>query len=238
MVNSMNERALPEICAALATIPTPTISSQLIKHGFRNTHVLGASRLVGSGSICGPAFTLRFIPAREDTAVPESYGWPGALPAAIDQAPSGSIVVMGSDGHLSAGMIGDIFATSLKVRGIQGVVSDGPVRDLPGLRNVGLPVWANGTTPLPSIGGLSFVGWNEPIGCGNCAVYPGDIIVADEDGALAIPKAVAPLIIDACREQDIFETWALAQAATGRQLVGLYPADSATTAAFELSRRK
>lgn len=234
----MIEMTLSELCAALAGIATPTLSSQLIKRGFKRTHIAGAARLVGTERICGPAFTIRFIPEREDLAVPQSYGWPNSLPQAIDSAPEGHVVVVDAGGHPSAGTVGDIFATSLKARGIKGIVSDGPVRDLPGLRQVGLPVWANGTTPPPSIGGLSFVSCGEPIGCGQAAVLPGDLIVADEDGVVVVPAAIAHTLIEDCREQDALEAWVLEQAATGRPLVGLYPPDEATLAAFQASRGK
>ena len=130
---------------------------------------------------------LRFVPARDDKAVPASYGWPGALPAAIDAAPPGSIVVIDARGHPAAGTVGDIFADRLRLNRVQAIVSDGVVRDLPGLRQVGLPVWASGTASPPSIGGLSFAGWSEPIGCGDTAIWPGDLIVADEDGVLVVP---------------------------------------------------
>lgn len=221
------------ICARLSAVPTATLSSQLIKRGIRNCFVRGASRLVGATRICGPAFTLRFVAGREDLCPPESYGWEKALPAAVDAAPTGSILVVSAEGHPAAGTFGDIFATSLKARGILGVVSDGAIRDLPGLCKVGLPFWGSGTTPPPSIGGLAFAGWGDMIGCGGTAIVPGDFIVADEDGVVVVPAALATEVAEGGEAQEAFESWVLGQAVSGRPLVGLYPADEETLAAYE-----
>jgi regulator of RNase E activity RraA len=227
--------ATPELLARLAAIGTPTLSSQLIKHGLRSSYLAGAHRLVGQDAICGPAFTLRFVPGREDKATPASYGWPGALPAAIDAVSAGSVVVIDARGHQGAGTVGDIFAERLRLKHVKGIVSDGVVRDLPGLRQVGLPIWASGTASPPSIGGLSFAGWEEPIGCGGVAIWPGDLIVADEDGVLVVPLALAEAIAAGGEKQNRFEAWVQKRVADGAALVGLYPADAATLAAFETS---
>jgi regulator of RNase E activity RraA len=224
----------PTLLARLAAVGTPTLSSQLIKNGLRRSFLTGPRRLVGDGAICGPAFTLRFVPERDDKAVPASYGWPGALPAAIDAAPAGSVVVIDARGHQGAGTVGDIFADRLRIQDVQGIVSDGVVRDLPGLRQVGLPIWASGTASPPSIGGLSFAGWGEPIGCGDAAIWPGDLIVADEDGVLVVPRHLAEEIAIAGEKQNRFEAWVQRRVASGAQLVGLYPADAATLAEFEM----
>lgn len=222
-----------DIQKRLAAIGTPTLSSQLIKHGLRHTYLSGPRRLVGEGAICGPAFTLRFVPARDDKAVPASYGWPNALPAAIDAAPSGSIVIIDARGHPGAGTVGDIFADRLRLKGVKAIVSDGAVRDLPGLRQVGLPIWAGGTASPPSIGGLSFAGYGEIIGCGDTAIWPGDLIVADEDGVLVVPPELASVIANDGEKQNRFELWVQKRVAAGKQLVGLYPADAQTLAEFE-----
>lgn len=222
-----------DIQARLAAIGTPTLSSQLIKHGLHQSYLAGPRRLVGESTVCGPAFTLRFVPARDDKAVPASYGWPGALPAAIDAAPPGSVVVIDARGNPAAGTVGDIFADRLRLNGVRAIVSDGVVRDLPGLRQVGLPIWASGTASPPSIGGLSFAGWGEPIGCGDAAIWPGDLIVADEDGVLVVPPDLAEEIAAGGEKQNRFELWVQKRVAAGAQLVGLYPADAKTLADFE-----
>jgi regulator of RNase E activity RraA len=223
----------PTLLARLAAVGTPTLSSQLIKNGLRRSFLAGPRQLVGDRAICGLAFTLRFVPERDDKAVPASYGWPNALPAAIDAAPAGSIVVIDARGHQGAGTVGDIFADRLRIQGVQGIISDGVVRDLPGLRQVGLPVWASGTASPPSIGGLSFAGWGEPIGCGDAAIWPGDLIVADEDGVLVVPLHLAEDIVTGGEKQNRIEAWVQRRVAAGAQLVGLYPADAATLAEFE-----
>lgn len=222
-----------DIQSRLAAIGTPTLSSQLIRAGLRQHYLNGPRRMVGEGALCGPAFTIRFVPARDDKAVPASYGWPNALPAAIDAAPPGSIVVIDARAHPIAGTVGDIFADRLRQKGIKAIVSDGVIRDLPGLRQVGLPVWASGTASPPSIGGLSFAGWGEPIGCGDAAIWPGDLIVADEDGVLVVPPELAEQVAEGGEKQNHFEQWVQKRVAAGAQLVGLYPANEQTLAEFE-----
>ena len=196
-----------DIQSRLAAIGTPTLSSQLIRAGLRQSYLDGPRRLVGEGALCGPAFTLRFVPARDDKAVPASYGWPGSLTAAIDAVPPGSVVVIDARANPVAGTVGDIYADRLRQKGVKAIVSDGVVRDLPGLRHVGLPVWASGTASPPSIGGLVFAGWNEPIGCGDAAIWPGDLIVADEDGVLVVPPELAEEVAAGGEKQNHFEQW-------------------------------
>ncbi|MDX6751987.1 ribonuclease activity regulator RraA [Geminicoccaceae bacterium 1502E] len=222
----------------LAAIGTATLSMQLVKKGIRRHLIAGARPLMPGQRIAGPAFTLRFMPGREDVATPESYTAAGGLPEAVEAVPEGAVVVMESHGVLSSGLLGDILCDRLRIRGARGAVTDGAMRDMPGLRRVGWPVWCGGLTPPPSIGDLYFAGWGMPVGCGGTAVFPGDIVVADEDGAIVIPAGLAAAVLDGAVEQDAFEQWVIAEVAGGRPITGLYPPTPAAAEEYERHRQK
>jgi hypothetical protein len=120
----------------------------------------------GQKRLVGEAFTLRFVPAREDLATPESWASPISTRAAIEAMPEGCIAVIDSMGVSDAGVFGDILCARMVKRNVAALITDGVVRDLEGVLGTGLPVWCNGFAAPPSVAGLTFVGWNEPIGCG------------------------------------------------------------------------
>src|SRR5205085_2583536 len=138
----------------------------------------------------GRAFTLSFVPAREDLATPASWASPISTRAAIEAMPEGCIAVVGAMRVTDAGIFGDILCARMAKRGVSALVTDGVVRDVQGVLGTGLPVWCQGTAAPPSVGGLTFVGWQEPIDCGGVAVFPNDVIVVDRDGAVLIPAAI------------------------------------------------
>jgi regulator of RNase E activity RraA len=123
----------------------------------------------------GRAFTLRFVPAREDLATPEILVAPISTRAAIEAMPEGCIAVVDAMGVTDAGIFGDILCARMRKRGVAALVSDGVVRDLDGVLGTGLPVWCQGAAAPPSVAGLTFVAWQEPIGCGGVAVFPNDV---------------------------------------------------------------
>nr|MDJ0950800.1 ribonuclease activity regulator RraA [Alphaproteobacteria bacterium] len=177
-----------------------------------------------------------FIPAREDVATRESYGAAGSIRDAIEAMPADRVVVIDARGETAAATLGDLLLARLKVRGCLGIVSDGPVRDVAGIRQVGLPVFCAGAAAPPSIAALYFVGWEQPVGCGGVAVFPGDVIVADEDGAVVVPRALADEIAADAPEQERFERFALERIQQGAPVKGTYPPDEATLAAYEAWR--
>ena len=130
------------------------------------------------------------MPAREDLATPESWSSPISTRTAIEAMPEGCIAVVDAMGVTDAGIFGDILCARMVKRGVAALITDGVVRDLEGVLGTGLPVWCDGFAAPPSVAGLTFVGWGEPIGCGGVAVFPNDIIVADQDGAVLIPQAL------------------------------------------------
>ena len=219
----------PETVERLRAVGTATLTMQLLKRGLRRVWMAGPRPLAPGGPrLVGEAFTLRFIPAREDLAVPESYARPGSTRDAVEAAPAGSVVVIDGRGERGCATLGDILATRLHARGVAGLVTDTGVRDAAHCREIGLPIFCAGATAPPSISGLSFVAWQEPIGCGGVAVLPGDLIVADDDGAVVVPRALAEDVAEAGAEQERFEGYVQRRVARGEPVVGLYPPSEAT----------
>ena len=212
------------IVQALSGVSTATVTTVLLKKGLRNVWLRGTRPLApNQPRLVGRAFTLRFVPAREDLATPASWGSPISTRAAIEAMPAGCIAVVGALGVTDAGIFGDILCARMKKRGVAGLVTDGVVRDLPGVLGTGLPVWCQGTAAPASVTGLTFVGWQEAIDCGGVAVFPNDVIVVDADGAVLIPAALVNDVTAAAIEQERLEGWIMSQVEQGASLPGLYP---------------
>jgi regulator of RNase E activity RraA len=218
---------------ALSGVTTATITTVLLKKGLRNVWLRGARPLqVPPGRMVGRAFTLRFVPAREDLATPASWASPISTRAAIEAMPAGCIAVVDAMGVTDAGIFGDILCARMKKREVAALVSDGVVRDVQGVMGTGLPVWCQGTAAPASVAGLTFVGWQEPVGCGGVAVFPNDVVVADADGAVVIPAALLADVIAEAVEQERMEAWIIAEVAAGVPLPGLYPPNEETKARY------
>ncbi len=223
---------------ALGSVTTATLTTVLLKKGLRNVWIRGSMPLApGQPRVVGPAFTLRFIPAREDLATPESWSSPRSTRAAIEEMPAGCVAVIDAMGVSHAGVWGDILAARMKMRGVAAMVTDGVVRDLAGVLETGLPVWSRGAAAPPSVAGLTFADWQQPIGCGGVAVYPGDTIVADGDGAVVIPAALVDEVLAAALEQERLEAWIMEQVRSGAPLPGLYPPNAENKARYEAAMK-
>ena len=221
----------------LRGISTATLTMQLLKRGIRRGWMAGTRPLQPGGPrLVGPAFTLRFVPGREDISTRESYAAPDSLRDAIEDMPAGAVAVIDSRGEQGAGTVGDILAGRMKRRGVAGIVSDGPMRDVAGIRAVDIPVWCSGVAAPPSIAALWFAGWQEPIGCGGVAVFPDDIVVADDDGAVVLPRALAAEVAEDGAEQEDLEAWILSEIERGVPVKGLYPPDEAALARYRASK--
>lgn len=217
----------------LRRVSTATITTVLLKKGLRSIWMRGAKPLTpGSERIVGRAFTLRFVPAREDLATPASWASPISTRAAIEQMPEGCIAVVDAMGVKDAGIFGDILCARMNQRKVAALVTDGVIRDLVGVLSTGLPVWADGYAAPPSVAGLTFVGWQEAIGCGGVAVFPDDVIVLDQDGAVLIPQALLQDVLDEAAEQERMEDWIMTEVGRGVPLPGLYPMNEATKARY------
>ena len=215
---------LSDIIDALKPVSTATITTVLLKHGLRRVWMRGTRPIrPGQPRVVGRAFTLRFIPAREDLATPASWSSPRSTRAAIEEMPPGCVAVADAMGVTDAGIFGDILCARIKQRGVAALVSDGVVRDMAGVLNTGLPVWCQGAAAPPSVAALTFVNWQEPIGCGGVAVYPDDLVVVDDDGAVLIPAALVEDVVRVAPEQERMETWIMDEVSNGAKLPGLYP---------------
>ena len=222
---------------ALNDISTATITTVLLKKGLRNVWMRGTKPLrPGQGRVVGRAFTLRFVPAREDLATPASWGAPISTRAAIEAMPEGCIAVVDAMGVTDAGIFGDILCARMAKRGVAGLVTDGVLRDLAGVMTTDLKVWCDGVAAPSSVTGLTFVGWNEPIGCGGVAVFPDDIVVVDDDGAVLIPAASLDHVLAEAPEQERMEAWIMEEVSRGVALPGLYPMNDETKARYAKSK--
>ncbi len=224
----------PQAIETLKGVSTGTITTVLLKKGLRNIWMRGAKPLQpGQARIVGPAFTLRFVPAREDLATPASWASPISTRAAIEAMGEGVIAVVDAMGVTDAGIFGDILCARMARRGVAALVTDGVVRDVAGVLGTGLPVWCDGVAAPPSVAGLTFVGWQEPIGCGGVAVFPDDIVVLDQDGAVLIPSTLLEDVLAEGPEQERMEAWIMGEVEAGVPLPGLYPMNAETKARYE-----
>ena len=220
--------------ATLSTVSTATITTVLLKKGLRNIWMRGTRPLrQGQPKLVGRAFTLRFVPAREDLATPDSWSSPISTRAAIEAMPAGCIAVVDAMGVTDAGIFGDILCARMAKRGVAGLVTDGVVRDVSGVLGTGLPVWCQGAAAPASVTGLTFVNWQEPIGCGGVAVFPDDVIMVDDDGAVLIPQKLLDEVAAVAAEQERLEEWIMTEVNGGASLPGLYPPNAANKARYD-----
>jgi len=234
MTNPIAMQLDPKVVAILSQITTATITTILLKKGLRNVWLRGTRPLrAGQPRLVGRAFTLRFVPAREDLATPASWGSPISTRAAIEDMPAGCIAVVDAMGVTDAAIFGDILCARMAKRGVTALVSDGVLRDVAGVLATQLPVWCSGAAAPPSVAGLTFVAWQQPIACGGVAVFPGDVVVADDDGAVLIPAALLDEILVLAPEQERLESWIMRQVEQGAALPGLYPPNAENKARYE-----
>jgi regulator of RNase E activity RraA len=225
----------------LREVSTATLCTQLFKRGLRNVYLQGVARMTipASGNMVGPAFTVRNIPSREDLdqiSVFENPEHPQRK--AIESVPPGHVLVIDCRGETRAASGGEILMTRLFVRGAAGFVSDGPVRDSGAIETMDFPVFcAGGSAPLNLIHHHA-VDLDVPIGCGGVAVYPGDIIVGDDEGVVAIPRHLADEVAADAAEQELMEIFILERIQGGARLPGTYPPNEATRAAFAAWRKE
>jgi len=223
----------------LRHVTTATITTMLLKKGIRHCWIKGAMPLVPGGQrLVGKAFTLRFVPVREDLATPESWGKPISTRAAIEAMPEGCIAVADAMGVTTAGIFGDILVMRMARRNVTALVTDGVIRDKAGCLIANMPIFCQGTAAPASVNGLTFVGWNEPIACGGCAIFPDDVIVVDDDGAVVIPKDLVDFVATEGEEHERYETWVVSEVERGVALPGLYPPNDEAKARYATWKTK
>ncbi len=216
-------------------VGTATLCTLLFKRGLRNVFVQGVRRLnTNSVRMVGHAYTLRYIPAREDIDVMEIFRDPDhPQRVAVEQIPEDQVLVMDCRGDASAASAGSILAARLQVRGCAGIVTDGGLRDSESIAALSMPVFCASPSAPPNLTRHHAVDLNVPIGCGSVAVYPNDVIVGDGDGVIVIPSEIAAEIAHEADGMDAFEKWVTRQVAGGRSIVGLYPPGEKTLQEYE-----
>lgn len=219
----------PVLAGVLRRVSTATLTTVLLKQGLRNVWLRGTKPLCANQPrAVGRAFTLRFISAREDLATPASWSSPISTRAAVEAMAPECICVAGAMGVTDAGILGDILCARMRRIGVAALVTDGVVRDASGVMATNLPVWCRGAAAPPAVTSLTFVGWQEPIDCGGVAIFPNDVIVADDDGAVVIPAALVEAVAQLALEQEQLEIWIMDRVNAGERLAGLYPPSAET----------
>ncbi|CAB3654713.1 hypothetical protein LMG22037_01162 [Paraburkholderia phenoliruptrix] len=221
----------------LRHVSTATLTTQLFKRGLRNMFLQGVAPLVkpapGAPNLVGPAFTLRNIPAREDLDHVGVFQDPDhPQRKAVETAPAGSVLVQDCRGERAVASVGSILALRLAKRGVAGMVSDGPVRDSGTIAALGLPIWCAGASAPLNLAKHHAVDMNVPIACGGVPVYPGDVVVADVDGVVIVPREMAADVARDAAEQEQLEVFIAKRIEEGRPLRGTYPPNEETMAAY------
>ena len=231
----MDDRTL----ALLKQASTATLSTQLLARGLRNTYLHGLRPLNPRLRMAGEAFTLRYIPAREDVDTLDVYqDYDHPQRKAIESVGPGQVLVMDCRGQGRAASAGGILATRLQVRGAAGLVTDGTLRDTPDIAKIALPTYAQGPSPLTNLAQHHAVDMQVPIGCAEVPVYPGDIMVGDAEGVICVPRHLAAEVAEAAADQEDLERFIQREIEDGRPLRGTYPPDAETRRRYEVERAR
>jgi regulator of RNase E activity RraA len=216
----------PETRDKLKTVSTATLCTALYKRGFRNQFIQDVHPLNPKGApMVGEAFTLRYIPAREDLN-PLSVFQDRAHPQrkAVEECPEGAVFVIDSRKDARAASAGSILISRLMKRGVAGVVTDGGFRDSPEIAELAIPVYHNRPAAPTNLTIHQALDINVPIGCGDVPVWPGDVVVGDREGVVVIPANIADEVAAEAVEMTAFEDFVTEEVMKGRSILGLYPA--------------
>jgi len=215
----------PSLRDALKTVSTATLCTALFKRGLRNQFIQDVRPLnPAAGTMVGEAFTLRYIPAREDLNPITVFQNPNhPQRQAIEQCPPGAVLVIDSRKDARAASAGSILVTRLMQRGGAGIVTDGGLRDSPEIAQMPMPAYHQRPSAPTNLTLHQALEFNVPIGCGDVAVFPGDVIVGDAEGVVVIPREMAQDIADEAVEMTAFEDFVTEQVRGGRSIIGLYP---------------
>jgi len=209
----------------LATISTATIATCLFKRGLKNQFIQNVIPLgKGETNMVGEAFTLRYIPAREDLnpiTVFKDSNHPQRV--AVETCPQGSVLVIDSRNDAKAASAGSLLVTRLMIRKSAGIVTDGGFRDSAEIANLNFPSYHQRPSAPTNLTLHQALDINVPIGCGGVAVFPGDVIVGDDDGVMVIPQHLVDEIVEEGKEMTLFEDFVLKKINEGQSIIGLYP---------------
>src|SRR5262247_1426476 len=225
----------PESRELLKKVSSATLTTVLFKRGLRNVFIQGIFLLnKNAPRMVGEAYTLRYIPAREDLDLLGAFEGRGhPQREAIEACPPGHVLVMDARRDATAATGGDILMTRLMVRGVAGVVTDGGLRDSQTIEKLPWPAYCGARSAPLNLVRHHAVESQVPIGCGGVAVYPGDVVVGDAEGVVVIPANMAQEVAEEGAAQTIFEDWVEAKVKEGRSIFGLYPPSPETRAEFE-----
>jgi regulator of RNase E activity RraA len=223
-----------ELRAVFMKCSAASISTQLIRRGLRNVAIRGVTPIrAGLPPMVGPAFTMRYVPAREDIDAYGSGGDPTNVQRiAIEEAPAGHVFVADCRENTDIAGIGSILARRLMKRGLVGVVLDGGVRDTMSIRDIEFPVYCAGPSVPPNYAGHHAADMNVVVSCGGVAVYPGDIIFGDAEAVVVIPRHLAEEIAADAAEMERRERFLYKEIEAGRSIKGVYPPDDETMARY------
>ena len=225
----------------LAGVSVATLATALFKRGLRNQVIQDVRPVAAKGrNMVGPAFTLRYMPAREDRNQLVEFRNPDhPQRKAIEDCPPGAVMVMDSRKDPRAASAGDILLTRLMVRGGAGVVTDGGFRDSMAIAGLDMPAYHCRPASPTNLTLHEAIDINVPIGCGDVAVFPGDVMVGDDDSVIVIPAAIAEEVADEAVEMTAFEQFVVEEVHKGATIIGLYPATKdETLAKFAAWRQK
>ena len=236
----MSEQEAPsrETLESLLVPSTATLTSVLTEYGLYNTFMQDVAPLAPGMRLAGPAFTLRYIPGREDITHVPVDNLTDMQRIGIESIGQGEVLVIDARGDTRAGVMGDILATRILQRGAAGVVSDGAFRDTPAIVEAGLAAYAKAMNAHNSKSVHYPSDIQRPIACGGVAVFPGDIIVGDTEGVVVIPRHLAEEVAAKAVAQEDREVFILQKIQQGASIIGVYPPDEKTLAEYEAWKAK
>ncbi len=227
----------PAALEALRRVSTATLTSELWKRGLRNTFLAGLTPVRPDLRLVGYAFTLRYIPMREDLDVMVPHdNLTNIQRLAIEAVGPGDVLVIDARNEVGAATLGNILATRVRARGAAGIVTDGAFRDWPAFRDIDLPTYARAAHATASVARHHPADMNVPIGCAGVAVMPGDVVVGDAEGIVVVPRAYAEEVAHEALEHELLEEFILEKIEGGASIVGTYPPDEATLAEYRARR--
>lgn len=210
-------------------VSSASVTSELLLLGFRNTFITGVRPLNPDTHVIGGAFTLRYVPAREDRSFEVDYdNTSNVQRIAVETVGAGEVLVIDARREVGAASFGHILCTRLQARGVAGLVTDGAVRDSSAIKELGLPCYAAGGHATTSSVLHYPVDCNVPIACGGVMVEPGDLIVGDGEGVAVVPAQLAEEVLERARQRDHLERWIQGRVAVGASIRGVYPPDART----------
>jgi len=224
----------------LKHVSTATLTTALFKHGYRNAFIQGAGRINPGPNMVGEAYTLRYIPAREDLDGLDSFeDENNPQRKGVEECPAGAVFVIDSRADASAASAGAILVTRLQVRGCNGIVTDGGFRDTPDIAQMPMPAYHSQPSAPTNLTKHHAVAINDPVACGGVSVFPGDIMVGDNEGVVCIPRHITQKIASEAIEMTIFEEFVMEKVKAGASTFGLYPpTDPSTRKEYEAWREK